>query len=212
MSCAGCEDCSDIHWHLHVTVRRHSFSNDWTPWFAADCQRIGVKPIRVWNHFHKDRDHWPRKKGDTYQNQAYEEFIPTLNFLGGESEATAVLFQMGRMLEESGYSVERLKMEAGPNVASERRSLYAETHVKIKNIMGARARAHVLNVPMSTIGHMVDGEGHFIVTGRYQTIAMCNTFIDRMKKEFTHSVVGEPRVELCTLDTNPGKDRAWLAQ
>lgn len=220
MSCAGCDDCPDTHWHLHVTVDKPDgvWSDTWKQYFSEDCIRVGAKAVRVTNVFHADNNQkWvdPRtlpKGVNPYVTKSYEELIPTVNYHGSETEAARNLFNLGVAFVRMGYRVVRLKMEASPNVASEKRMLYAETHVKVKNIMGARARASILYVPMSIVGVPVDGEGYFIITGREPTIGHCHSFIDHMKKEFTYCIVEEPRVEICTHDTNPELDKAWLSQ
>lgn len=212
MSCAGCDDCPNNHWHLHATVKRESFNNDWKRHFATDCERIGVRPVRVMNICH-DADGWfdPKKRKPTFQS--YEECIPTLSISGNEDAAARALGKMARMLGEMHYKVTRLKMEASPNVASLKRMLYAETHIKVKNIMGLRAHASILRVPVSRrVPLFDDGDGHFIVTGRYQQIDQCHDFIEKMKKEFKHGVIEEPRVEIAIYDSNPELDKAWLAQ
>lgn len=190
MTCAGCDDCPQDAWHLHVTVKPpHQWSfTDITRALECDMVRMGARPVVVTNHFA------PR-----HNRPPYKELIPTKHFKGSESNASREIFKMGVLLNNSGWRVKRLKIEGDARSMRipEGRALYYETHIKGAPIDGA---------PRST-----NAKGQAILTVRRGTLrdvrdACLNLFAD------TGHECPVLRIEAIVLDTAPELDHDWINQ
>lgn len=198
MGCAGCEDCDNTAWHLHVTVDREDRTNTglWRGTsLDVDCARIGAKPVRVTNVI------WP------WGGDSYEEIIPTLSVRGTEERATADLISFCAQLLRWDYKILRAKIEGAPTLARPERALYWETHVKYDHVVGVRASLECAKIPVS----MVRGsrEDVLIATlrgSREEILAAA------ARLPCQQHILEKPRLEACVLDTNRGMDSRWLGQ
>ena len=112
MGCAGCDDCPQDAWHLHVTVLESD-----TTVLEGLIRRHGGKVVRITNVM-----------SDSSRN--YDEIIPTCFFRGSESHATMRLFQVACELEQRGFEIARLKIEGDARAVPTGRALYYEAHLK----------------------------------------------------------------------------------
>lgn len=192
MSCAGCDDCPDGHWHLHVTVERR----DGMPGYISktgyelDMRRLELRPTTVLNIM---RD----------ESQNYREHIPTRHFAGSEAKATALLFDTAIDLARLGYWPKRLKIEGDARMPIRiGRALYYEAHAKVP-MTPQRALELIDNLPISVT------KKHVVATIRGHSVGeVMNILTD------ASAMLGidprNARVEACVLDTAPELDDAWM--
>lgn len=192
MSCAGCDDCPQDAWHLHVTVQPHwSWSlTDVASALQRDIERHDIKPVVVTNHFHNTPE------------RSYRELIPTKNFKGTEAGASREIFRMGILLNNAGWRVKRLKIEGNPANIREGRALYYECHLKNTGLSPLAA-------PCST-----NVKGDHIHTVRRETILDVEDVVYRLLIDMGHPHLPLPplRIEAAVLDTNPDLDKEWINQ
>lgn len=190
MGCAGCDDCPQDAWHLHVTVQPHRSwgMRDTADAIVKDTETIGTKLVRVTNTF---------RTGHPVRN--YVELIPTLHLKGTEAEATWKLFNMAHRLSNNGWHIRRLKIEGDASKVQVGRALYFESHVKIQEEHVKFVHSRRWPVSRTT--------NNIVVTVRDQSLGVVMDRATQVIPEFQLH-----RVEACVLDSNPTMDREWLAQ
>lgn len=191
MSCAGCDDCPQDAWHLHVTVRPHRTwgITDLARAIEKDMEHLNAKLVRVTNVV-------PR-------GYNYTELIPTRHVKGTEAAATESLFRMTHLLSNSGWQIKRMKIEGHPASVAQGRALYYEAHAKIQP--EHVSLAHTLHLPISM------SKDKIIATLRYPDPLRINDMWNIMHDK--GMTLGQPlRIEAAVLDTNPDLDREWMMQ
>lgn len=193
MGCAGCDDCPQDAWHLHVTVRPHLrwSLTDTAKAIEQDIIGEGIRLVHVTNVFRE-----PRRN--------YVEMIPTQHLKGAsEGEATFKLFMMARLLSNRGWRITRLKLEGGAPRVVRGRALYYEAHAKIQP--EHETLAHSLRLPLSRT------KDKMIATIR-------NTYPEDVDQTWNYMhylgmTLGQPmRIEAAVLDTAPELDNEWINQ
>lgn len=211
MGCAGCGDCPEGAWHLHVTVARyHEHSGRRVDYvsatgFGIDMRTLGYHPVSVWNAFHDDP---PEVAPNDKRVRGYREHIPTQHFRGTEARATHELFVMGHRLKKMGWVPIRLKIEGDPGIVTPGRALYHEAHVKIPATL-SWIRDVGLAYPVSVTNK------NTILTVRDERLTEVRVRMREMREQCKHDglvLTDESRIEVCVLDTAPELDERWLRQ
>ena len=180
-----------MRWHLHVTVTPHkSWSSvDVTRALEVDIRRHGIKPLVITNHL------WSPPPGCA---DSYRELIPTKEIdTEDEAEAAREIFKMGVLMNNSGWRVQRLKIEGDPRDARvAARALYFETHLK-------NAPLPLRCAPLSTTAK---NTFHTLRRRTRDELLLAVNNITAMYGPIPFEV------EAAVLDTNPALDDAWLNQ
>lgn len=203
MSCAGCDDCPQDAWHLHVTVDRGGDNvHISATGFTIDMNQLGYRPVSVWNVMQGDP---PDATYGDPRVRSYREWIPTQHFRGSEAKATYELFVMGHRLKNLGWIPRRLKIEGDARLVTSGRALYYEAHVKPKEplsyVRTIRLNGEYLAISVSKESPIVTIRQSSLEELNHQFWLLSNVCDLRDVKR---------RVEACVLDTAPELDDEWL--